>query len=288
MYSRPRPLPYPPTRITSSFRSRQVVTHQNQLNEKTLLLLLDNLQRKLLERRGQQTTLVVHGGIVAVLAHKCRAVTTDIDYIDRVLPEELDLPMKKPGFSFGAFMKKVSRIFSGKKKPDTRTILKECIAEVAAEFNSRYSNPLIVLEHDWMNSAADVALPWHLDRDCYMVDPLVTSAVRDAEAHGRALYDSPGLRLIGITPSWIFALKLQRFSIMDEDDIVCLLAKDGACAKYSEDDFAQMVERRLRVDCPVMDYDHYPERAMSEWRTRLRECVRKARYEIAMERRMSR
>lgn len=149
--------------MTSSFRSRQIVTHQNQLNEKILLQLLDSLQRKLLERRGKQTELVVHGGVISVLAYKSRPVTTDVDYIERVLPEELDLPKKKADFALVDLLKKLVSAFRIRRGQDARTVIKECIAETAAEFNNQYSNPLIVLEHDWMNSAGDVALPWHLE-----------------------------------------------------------------------------------------------------------------------------
>lgn len=163
MYSRARPLPYPPSRTTSSFQSRQIVTHQNRLNEKVLLELLDVLQRKLIARRGKKTTLVVHGGFISVLTHKYRSVTTDIDFIERVLPEELNLPIKKSNSGIGSLLKKWIHLFNGKKVPDTRTLIKECISETAADFNMKNSNPLIVLEHDWMNSAADVALPWFLE-----------------------------------------------------------------------------------------------------------------------------
>ena len=104
--------------------------------------------------------------------------------------------------------------------------------------------------------------------------------MRQAESQGNIIYDSPGLKLVGITPSWTFALKLQRYSHMDEEDIVCLLHKDGACASYTEEEFVRMVEERLRIDCPEMEYDHYPERAKAEWRARLRDCVRKARYQL--------
>ncbi|KAL5526758.1 hypothetical protein ACEPAF_8483 [Sanghuangporus sanghuang] len=280
MYSRPRPLPYPPPRMTSSFRSRQIVTHQNQLNEKILLQLLDSLQRKLLDRRGKKTELVVHGGVISVLVYKSRPVTTDIDYIERLLPEELDPPKKKSGFAFGELLRKFISAIRLRRGQDERTVIKECIAETAAEFNAKHANPLIVLEHDWMNSAGDVALPWHLDADCCMVDPLVISAMREAETQGNIIYDSPGLKLVGITPSWTFALKLQRYSHMDEQDIVCLLQRDGACANYTEDEFVWMVEERLRIDCPEMEYDHYPEKAKVEWMARLRDCVRKAKYQL--------
>ena len=99
-----------------------------------------------------------------------------------------------------------------------------------------------------------------------MVDPIVISAVRSAEVQGNVIFDSPGLRLIGITPCWKFALKLQRYSKMDEHDIICLLERDGACGDYPEGEFVEMVEEQLKEDCPVMDYGHYPPKAKEEWK----------------------
>lgn len=117
-----------------------------------------------------------------------------------------------------------------------------------------------------------------------MVDPLVLTAVREAQNKSNIVYDSPGLRLLGITSSWTFALKFQRYSHADESDIIALLQTDGACARYAENDFVRMVEERLRKDCAEIDYEHFPPRAMEEWRARLRDCVRKARYQLGAQR----
>lgn len=134
--------------------------HHNQLDEKTLIFLLERLQHKLYTRRRKKTTLVVHGGAVAVLALKYRNFTSDVDFIERVLPEELDIPQK--GSRSGLFGKILA---VGGKTQDTRTALRECIAETAAEFNKLPANVRknIELEEDWMNSDADVALPWKLE-----------------------------------------------------------------------------------------------------------------------------
>ena len=59
--------------------------------------------------------------------------------------------------------KKALKALLDRKEPSVRTLIKECVAEAAREFNDGRSNPLVVLEHDWMNSAADVALPWYLE-----------------------------------------------------------------------------------------------------------------------------
>ena len=149
----------------SSYRARQIIAHGNLLDDHTLRRLLDSVQRKLLLRRsGMKTTLVVHGGIVSVLGYGFRNCTTDVDYIERVLPEELNLPAhRRKSGGVKAKLKKFFNALRGKKELSLRTMIKECVAETANEFNIERSNPLIVLEHDWMNSAADVALPWHLE-----------------------------------------------------------------------------------------------------------------------------
>ena len=111
-----------------------------------------------------------------------------------------------------------------------------------------------------------------------MIDPLVISAVRDQGTTGCIIYDSPGLQLLGITLEWMLALKLQRYTPADEEDIVYLLQSIGECTQYDEAHYAYLIEQRLLIACPVMEYEHYPERAMQEWRARLLDCVRKAKY----------
>lgn len=139
----------------SSFKISDV--RRNELDEITLLKLLDSLQGKLFLRRRRRTTLVIHGGVVDVLAHKCRRFTSDIDYIERVLPEELE-SISNPSL--------ISRLLETlgicKAAPDTRTILRDCIHATAAEFND---NPIRAfdLDHNWMNPGADIVLPWRLE-----------------------------------------------------------------------------------------------------------------------------
>lgn len=76
----------------------------------------------------------------------------------------------------------------------------------------------------------------------------------------------------------MLALKLQRYTPSDEADIVYLLQSMGECSQYDEAHYAYLIEQRLMIACPDMDYEYYPERAMQEWRARLMDCVRKAKY----------
>lgn len=135
-----------------------------------------------------------------------------------------------------------------------------------------------------------------------MFDPLVTSALRNAEEEGRVIYDKPGLRLIGIPLSWTIALKLQRYTYKDQDDVVALLpflldngsnGNDNGNANTSsnarvnemlEVEFADNVERHLIRQCPEMEIEMFPVRAREEWRARLRDCVRMAKYLMGAQR----
>lgn len=111
-----------------------------------------------------------------------------------------------------------------------------------------------------------------------MFDPLVVSALASIEEDSDIIYDSPGLRLVGITSSWTIALKLQRFSDEDEADLVNFLRRDGVCAVHTEEEFMQMVEERLQTDCKEMEYELWTEGEVMEWRRKLLQCVKKARF----------
>lgn len=120
----------------------------------------------------------------------------------------------------------------------------------------------------------------------YRSETLVHAAIEKLKEDDDVIYDSQGLRLVAIPSAWVLALKVQRYTYADEDDIVYLLQEDGACAQYDEETFARMVEGRLRTDCPQMEYEKFPERAMQEWRMRVRDCVRKAKFLMSVPRNM--
>lgn len=119
--------------ISSSRREESRVYEaqsRHRLSRDAIILLLAVLERKLYNRRGgEQTKLVVHGGVIFVL-RGLRPVTTTIDYIADTLPKEL------------------------------REMIKECIAEVEHEYRARVERLFgIKLERDWMNSNAEIILP---------------------------------------------------------------------------------------------------------------------------------
>ncbi|KAH8117812.1 hypothetical protein DFH11DRAFT_1723830 [Phellopilus nigrolimitatus] len=247
------------------------ITNENKIDKKTLLLLLDTLQRKLLWRRSRKTTLVVHGDVIGILADKSRRGSTqNINYIERMLPE----PTENPYSSLVSYLKKP--LNGPEKEADLRALIRECIGDSAAHYNKNI-NCTSKIPDDWMNPAADVTLPWYLDPEFHMVDPLVDSAVREAKEKGRIVYDSPGLRLIRITTAWTFALLLQRFTEEDKKDIVYLLRQDGSCSQLDAETFAQRFEKWLCTDCKAMDYEHALPGTAAMWRSNLMECVNMAK-----------
>ena len=118
----------------------------------------------------------------------------------------------------------------------------------------------------------------HFSQENYRAETLVLAAIANMKDDDNVIYESPGLRLIGIPPPWTLALKLQRFTQADEDDIVYLMQEDSACAQYDEETFARMLEERLKIQCPQMEYAKFPERASREWQMRVRDCARKAKF----------
>ena len=129
---------------------------ENELDERMLLKLLNTLQEKLLARRGRKTTLVVHGGVIEVLALKCRRYTSDIDYIERVLPEDLEAGSP---FSWYSAVKDV--FLSKFPQRDTADIIRDCIFETASAVNADLQKSCI--GYEWMNPGGDIFLPWRLE-----------------------------------------------------------------------------------------------------------------------------
>lgn len=50
------------------------------------------------------------------------------------------------------------------------------------------------------------------------------------------------------------------------------------CAVHTEDEFVQMVEDRMQTDCKEMDYALWTKMELEEWRGKIMQCVKKARF----------
>lgn len=128
----------------------------DKLDKQTISFLLNVLQKKLLKRRGKQTTLVVHGGVLSVFCG-IRQHTATIDYIAGALPEEL-VATTGEGRST-SLIRQTTRSTNFDMK-ETRTIIKECITETANDYNANVGKRYgYCLERDWMNAYGDMVLP---------------------------------------------------------------------------------------------------------------------------------
>lgn len=91
---------------------------------------------------------------------KARDTTTDVDFIARTLPEEIS---NAKGISSPGIMSFFKGMFGAGKSTDVRALIKECVSETADDFNAKNGRKSgYHLEEDWMNSDADVAIPWTL------------------------------------------------------------------------------------------------------------------------------
>jgi hypothetical protein len=111
-----------------------------------------------------------------------------------------------------------------------------------------------------------------------MFDPLVHSTLNNPLA--RTVFDSPGLKLISLPWPWVIALKLQRFTPEDQMDISAILRFEGLLGNSPTNDggVVKDVEETLKRECPAMEYEHFPDLVLVEWRMRLLHCVRRARF----------
>ena len=109
-----------------------------------------------------------------------------------------------------------------------------------------------------------------------MHDPLVHSVINNPLA--RTVFDSPGLKLISLPWPWLLALKLQRFTIIDQADIVAILQYENLVYGPDYSLVVSEIETVLRRECPVMDYDHFPQLVLTEWRMRIYDCVKRASF----------
>lgn len=109
------------------------------------------------------------------------------------------------------------------------------------------------------------------------METLVEAAMASVKEEN-VIYDTAGLRLVAIPPSWTLALKLQRFNYTDEDDLIYLFQLDKDLRNNDEEVFVGLLEERLKKDCPQMEYEKFSDRALQEWRMRVRDCARKAKF----------
>ncbi|KAF9448734.1 hypothetical protein P691DRAFT_668818 [Macrolepiota fuliginosa MF-IS2] len=177
-----------------------------------LAIVLEYFGYRVGEHFTHNIRLVIHGG-ACMLLHpglynlakqqaemtpqmQIRKTTRDVDFLHRAFASEM-------------------MAFNG--DVDAPQKLQKCIRETAIRFG---------LGADWMNSAADVALPVNVDSSGRQYDPVYVASIQKTNIeHYTAFTSANGMvTLISVAPFWAIGLKLVRYNKWDPSDI-CLLLK---------------------------------------------------------------
>ncbi|KAF9530780.1 hypothetical protein CPB83DRAFT_762493 [Crepidotus variabilis] len=197
---------------TSVYDAPVPAKNERELTRETLREILDYFSQLVPRHFGpnRPIRLVVHGGACMLLhegiyklsvqqqqmsPHLPRRTTTrDVDYIHRSFVTEMT--------SMGV--------------PDAASRLAECVKAIARRFG---------LGLDWMNSDADIALPYAYDPQGKPYDPIYHASIQANNIDLHTIYTSPNklLTLISVTPFWAVSLKLVRYVKWDPGDICLLL-----------------------------------------------------------------
>ncbi|KZT01093.1 uncharacterized protein LAESUDRAFT_764019 [Laetiporus sulphureus 93-53] len=212
------------------------------LEPQLLMTVLRDLSTSLLQYFGRPVRLVVHGGVVMVLHPQlaCRKSTRDVDYIHRSFVTE----WKRMG------------VF------DADARLQLCIAATASKFG---------LGADWMNAAADAALPWAKNSKGEWYDPVWTDATSASNMQINTFFRSPGLILVGVSWGWAVALKLVRYAKSDPHDIASILRLGQRHRRVQWT--RHVLEGWLKSVCGAMGYSSYPPGAMDALRDRMQDAI---------------
>ncbi|KAN0111863.1 hypothetical protein V8E52_008069 [Russula decolorans] len=199
------------------------------LTRDLLVEVLSDLSERLYRSFGRQVCLIVHGGGVMVLHHalQCHGYTQDIDYIHRSFVREYTAL----GFR------------------DAEQRLRTCIQMTAYHFK---------LGEDWMNSHADMTLPWAVNRHGQTYDPIYHDSIDPQNIKDERLFSQRGLALVAVPWYWVVALKVARYSKNDPDDCAAILhfarLQRGISRQWAVAD----LEWWLFTRCWPMQFDKYP------------------------------
>ncbi|KAF5349917.1 hypothetical protein D9756_009252 [Leucocoprinus leucothites] len=231
-----------------------------ELDRSKLVDVLEYLGYRIGEHFSHSIRLVVHGG-ACMLLHPglfnlaeqqarltpnmpIRTTTRDVDYIHRAFVAE--------------------SIARG--EPEAPGKLLTCIWETAVRFG---------LGADWMNSAADVALPMTTDPSGRQVDPIYSASIQKKNTEFHTIFSAANgmLRLISVAPFWAVSFKLVRYKKWDPYDI-CLLLKYGTIVSKGSAWTRENLERWLHTFCWSMGYANYPPEKQAETRGRIKHAIK--------------
>ncbi|EIW78022.1 hypothetical protein CONPUDRAFT_84249 [Coniophora puteana RWD-64-598 SS2] len=224
------------------------------LTREMLIDLLGDMSEQIRLVFGCKIRLFVHGGAVMILhpslsQQSRRRTTRDVDYIRRAFGHE----WRKMGIH------------------DAETKLQICINATALRFR---------IGSDWMNADPDVALPFARNANAEVYDPIYHDSKQPNNVSMNAVFDSPFLTLIAVTPFWGVALKLVRYKKEDPSDIAALL-RHGTTLNGVQWT-PEILESWLTRLCWPMGYNQYQGQQLGELRDRIRDAVRNAQaYDAA-------
>lgn len=208
------------------------------LTPQLLIGALHDLSVRLQSYFPSTVRLVVHGGAIMVLHPMlaCRTGTRDVDFLKRSFETE----------------------WIARGVTDAGARLATCIKATARKFK---------LGADWMNSAADVALPMARDPHGKTFDPIYTDAVSPTNTSINTLFTSPGLVVIGVSWAWSIALKLVRYEKHDPHDIASILrlGHRQRNVKWT----CSLLENWLVQMCSAMGYTAYAPWQMNATRQKM-------------------
>nr|GAT57338.1 predicted protein [Mycena chlorophos] len=221
-FHRPQPSPAPTPISASPFGGGMPpipAKNMRPLDRATLFEILEYFSTTTAARFGasRPVRLVIHGGAVFVLnaeLSQLAATTTAMDVHSpqqRTTTRDIDYILRSFVAEWAAWG-----------VPDAAQRLKQCILDTAARFG---------LGADWMNSDADIALPWAIDpvtRGQY--DPISSTSMQMADQLTLFTSQNGLLQIISVAPYWTIALKMMRFNAADRADI-CIILRQGMSSR---------------------------------------------------------
>ncbi|KAH9940045.1 uncharacterized protein BXZ73DRAFT_99040 [Epithele typhae] len=215
------------------------------MTRELLLGALHDLSLRLQGLFPSTVRLVVHGGAVMVLHPQLasRDATRDVDYLHRAFEAE----------------------WRARGVMDAGARLLTAIKGTARAYK---------LGRDWMNAAADVALPMSFDAHGKKYDPIFADAASAQNTAVNTLFTSPGLVLVGVSWAWSVALKLVRYEKHDPHDIASILrlGHRQRNVRWTR----TLLENWLLGLCAPMGYAAYDPWQMENARQRMRHAIQLA------------
>ncbi|TFK22511.1 hypothetical protein FA15DRAFT_517106 [Coprinopsis marcescibilis] len=159
---------------------------------------------------NRQIRLVVHGGACMLLHDMLHRLSTQQHQLHPTLPHRTST--RDVDYIHRSFLTEMAQ----QGVLDAEAKIKDCIRRTAETCG---------LGLDWMNSDADVALPFIPGPNGTRLDPIYHASIQSNNINLHTIFRSKNglLTLISVTPFWAVSLKLVRYTPQDAADICLLL-----------------------------------------------------------------